>query len=294
MAKKYLGVGQDQGATKVSSLANPTLAQDAATKAYVDGILQTTSQSTTYTMDASLGNLLDLTITADVTFNAPSNPRAHQVLMIHVLASGALRTLTMANGAGVILGVSKVPFSYPIPQDNVLVLRMEYQTIGATDCWVITDADTMGTADNGLMTATSSAGQAITTAVTNGATNLQMAFGTTNVSTGLVTKAVSGVGHSFTLNRTGIWAISYTLLWNIAVTTVQVNSDLFVSTLTPGNLGRSTASTISATSTQIRTSGSWVGRITATSAVSVFGGGTNTGLSAVSGACSITLAYLGP
>lgn len=39
MSKKYLGVGQDQGATKIVNIADPTNPADAATKAYVDSLV---------------------------------------------------------------------------------------------------------------------------------------------------------------------------------------------------------------------------------------------------------------
>lgn len=47
-------------------------------------------------------------------------------------------------------------------------------------------------------------------AITNGL-NTPVAFATTSVDTALVTKATSGVGHSFTLTRAGIWAIEATV-----------------------------------------------------------------------------------
>ena len=47
------------------------------------------------------------------------------------------------------------------------------------------------------------ANQTITTA-----TDTILAFGTTNTTSTLVTRAVDGVGHNFTLNREGIWAIT--------------------------------------------------------------------------------------
>lgn len=42
-------------------------------------------------------------------------------------------------------------------------------------------------------------------------TDTMVEFGTTNVSSPLVTKAASGTGHTFTLNRSGRWVITTTL-----------------------------------------------------------------------------------
>lgn len=39
MAKKYLGVGRDFGATKLTNVADPTLSSDGATKGYVDALV---------------------------------------------------------------------------------------------------------------------------------------------------------------------------------------------------------------------------------------------------------------
>ena len=52
----------------------------------------------------------------------------------------------------------------------------------------------------------SSAGQVI-----SNTTDTPIAFGTANVTTDLVTRATSGVGHKFTLNKSGLWAVTTTV-----------------------------------------------------------------------------------
>lgn len=49
-------------------------------------------------------------------------------------------------------------------------------------------------------------------------TDTKIAFGTTNSSSTYVTRAVDGVGHSFTLNRDGLWAITTGILWEALTT----------------------------------------------------------------------------
>jgi hypothetical protein len=52
--------------------------------------------------------------------------------------------------------------------------------------------------------------QATTQSAANAAGTI-VAFGTISTSTPLVTRGTSGAGHSFTLNRAGIWAVSYSV-----------------------------------------------------------------------------------
>lgn len=73
MAKKYLGVGQDQGATKILAVADPTLAQDAATKSYVDAADQAyflLTPRATLGADVTAGTSATTTI---VTLAVPAN-----------------------------------------------------------------------------------------------------------------------------------------------------------------------------------------------------------------------------
>lgn len=46
----------------------------------------------------------------------------------------------------------------------------------------------------------------------------KVAFGTTNTTSTLVTRTVDGVGHSFTVNDDGIWAITTTMFWGAVAT----------------------------------------------------------------------------
>lgn len=53
---------------------------------------------------------------------------------------------------------------------------------------------------------------------------VNVAFGTANTTTSLVTRAVSGVGHSFTLNLAGVWLITTTCRWTASATGQRYNS----------------------------------------------------------------------
>lgn len=63
-------------------------------------------------------------------------------------------------------------------------------------------------------------------------TNTVLAFGTDNLTSSLVTKATSGAGHQFTLNRAGVWSINCTLRYvasvNARETYVEINGSLGV------------------------------------------------------------------
>lgn len=56
---------------------------------------------------------------------------------------------------------------------------------------------------------TASANQTI-----NNTTDTPIAFGTADYTTSYVTRSVSGVGHLFTLNVSGLWAISTSIRWS--------------------------------------------------------------------------------
>lgn len=53
-------------------------------------------------------------------------------------------------------------------------------------------------------------------------TDQRIQFTTDNVTTALVTKASSGTGHTFTLNRAGIWSVYTTLRWASANTGIRI------------------------------------------------------------------------
>lgn len=88
-----------------AQFADPSAAQDAATKNYVDTKAiypssVTLTDAATIATDASLGRLFRVTVTASRTMGVPSNPTDGQRIMYEVTASGGSWTLTMSSSAG--------------------------------------------------------------------------------------------------------------------------------------------------------------------------------------------------
>jgi hypothetical protein len=89
--------------------------------------------------------------------------------------------------------------------------------VGDRVIWVDqgTDPFVIGKLDSGLISAEAEYNAAGAQNINN-ITDTLVALGTTNRSTGLVTRATDGVGHKFTLNATGRWGVTFTHRWAAA------------------------------------------------------------------------------
>jgi hypothetical protein len=93
-------------------------------------------------------NIVDLTVTGNITINPPTNPTNGQVMRYRCVAQGAQRTVTLASGFVSSSGLTLGP--YTIPQGRVLIFTIEYVGIRTTSAgvaaaaWVLTAATTTG------------------------------------------------------------------------------------------------------------------------------------------------------
>ncbi|GAA3230732.1 hypothetical protein GCM10017691_23950 [Pseudonocardia petroleophila] len=236
--------------TPVELPADPSVALHAATKQYVDGLdalgekvsrkgaasgyasldsvskvpssqmpfvenpVRTGTVSASLTSDAAAttGNMVDLTITGNVTVNPPINPTNHQQMRYHMLASGADRTVTFGTG---FIPLTGAPMAYAVPNGQILVAVIEYQVLGSSGYWVIVKSGVTGAPDDGQYSG-SRAGTQPVAAGWN--TRVTVSFNLDATTTGLVTKATSGAGHAFTLLRAGIWSVTFTAFWATSTT----------------------------------------------------------------------------
>lgn len=160
-----------QFTTPVLLLADPAVALGAATKQYVDlrelqsnkgavsgycgldssarvpaanmpivedvSVAASITTTTAVTLDASQGNLRNITATANVTLNAPTSPVDGQQLRVNVLASGAIRTVTFS---GVLLTTGITLGPYSVPSGAVGLFLLTYTALRATPAWYLVAA----------------------------------------------------------------------------------------------------------------------------------------------------------
>lgn len=97
----------------------------------------TLTDAATVAVDASKGNLFRCALGGDRTIGAPTNPTDGQVIKLHLNASGAARTPTLATGAGGYLFGSD--FAGPLTQiasGKTDVVGLEY--VLSADRWWVT------------------------------------------------------------------------------------------------------------------------------------------------------------
>lgn len=166
------------------------------------------------TWSALGGNIVNFTAVGDCTFAGAANPVDGMDLRAIVTASGGARTIAFSAATAVpIYPVGHLPASVVVPSGLVLVADLIYSTAAAG--WLLVSCDVeRPAADQGTCYAVSAAAQSIGS---NPNPQPAVAFGTDVQTTALVTKATSGAGHTFTLQRTGLWALWFSLLFTANV-----------------------------------------------------------------------------
>ena len=92
----------------------------------------TLTDGATVSLDASLGNVFNLTAEGDRTILAPTNPTDGQTIRIKILASGANRTITLTTGAGAFVFSTYVTSPLPaIPSGKVMSLVCDYSSLNS-------------------------------------------------------------------------------------------------------------------------------------------------------------------
>lgn len=111
----------------------------AANMPLVSSTVGTLTLGTTVTVDATTGNMFNLTINSATTPTlTPSGTNDHQIIQVTVLASGATRTCNVASAVKLSTGLSSRSFS--IASGLVLMVAMKYSTL--LGAWVMTAATT--------------------------------------------------------------------------------------------------------------------------------------------------------
>jgi len=96
----------------------------------------TLTDGATVALDASLGNVFNLTAGGDRTILAPTNPTDGQKIRIKILASGADRTITMTTGANAFVFSTYVMSPLPaILSGKVMALVCDYSSLNSL--WTI-------------------------------------------------------------------------------------------------------------------------------------------------------------
>lgn len=162
--------------------------------------------SGSFTWSAQGGNIVTASAVGDLTVTGATDGVDGADLRLLILASGGNRTITFSPASTVpIYSLGRLPGTLWIPNGLVGIADFVYST--AASGWLLVNADVEST-DNGEYYAVSAAAQSIGSNQT-----ATVAFGTEVRTTALVTRNTSSPGHTFTLNRTGRWALWTSLLF---------------------------------------------------------------------------------